>query len=70
MNAFSHSPRVIFNFLLLFYFGDFPLPVILGYGFILTLVTTLAELTTLKGFDNMTVPLSAVIALYPMLHRV
>ncbi|HEY2721333.1 MAG TPA: hypothetical protein VGI82_06395 [Chitinophagaceae bacterium] len=53
--------------LLVFYFVNAPAPVLIAYCFLLALITTLAELVTMKGFDNLTIPASASIILYLIL---
>lgn len=61
--CFAVSSFVICFFLLLF-FNSFSSLQLVEYASLLTLVATLAELFTLKGFDNLTVPLSALVVLY------
>ena len=61
--CFALSSFVICFFLLLL-FNSFSYIQLVGYALLLTLVTTLAELFTLKGFDNLAVPLAALIILY------
>jgi phytol kinase len=58
---------LIICFILLFCLTHLPLALVIEYSFLLTLLTTLAELLTLKGFDNLTVPLSAAFILYLIL---
>lgn len=49
--------------LVLFYFIAPSTGLILGYSFLLMFTTTIAELLTLKGFDNITVPAAALLLL-------
>lgn len=50
--------------LLLYYFNSFPIGALVIYSFLCMLITTIAELVTLKGFDNLTIPASAMAVLY------
>jgi len=50
--------------LLLFYFNDFSTWALVIYSLVCMLITTIAELVTLKGFDNLTIPASALAVLY------
>ena len=51
-------------FILLFYLTSFSLWLIAGYSLLLMLITTVIELLTLKGFDNISVPISAILILH------
>jgi phytol kinase len=51
----------------LFYFVSTSTAQLLGYSFLLMFTTTLAELLTLKGFDNITVPAAALLLLHSFL---
>jgi dolichol kinase len=61
--SFAVSSFIICFFLLLI-FNSFSYLQLVGYSLLLTLAATLAELVTLKGFDNLTVPLVTLIVLY------
>lgn len=61
--CFAVSAFIICFFLFLHFSTTSILPLIEN-SFLCMIVTTLAELTTLKGFDNLTVPGSALILLY------
>jgi dolichol kinase len=50
--------------LLLFYFIAPSTGLLIGYSFLLMLLTTVAELLALKGFDNITVPAAALLMLH------
>jgi dolichol kinase len=53
--------------LVLFYFTTPSPALLLGYSFLLMLATTVAELITLKGFDNITVPAASLLLLHSIL---
>jgi phytol kinase len=61
--CFAVSSFIICIFLL-FYFISPSTELLVGYSFLLTLTTTVAELLTLKGFDNITVPATALLLLH------
>jgi phytol kinase len=54
-------------FILFFYFTPFSLLIVVEFSFLLMLITTLAELLALRGFDNLTIPLSALVTLHLIL---
>ena len=60
--CFAVSAYIICIFLLLYFISPSPVQ-LLGYSFLLMFTTTLAELLTLKGFDNITVPAAALLLL-------
>jgi phytol kinase len=64
--CFAVSALVICS-LLLYCFMSLSSTQLLGYSFLLMFTTTIAELITLKGFDNITVPGAAVLLLYSIL---
>lgn len=64
--CFAASSLIICLFLL-FQFTPVSIFVLTGYSLLLMVITTLSELLTLKGFDNLTVPVSAIITLYLIL---
>jgi len=51
----------------LFYFISLSPGLLIGYSLLLMITTTAAELLTLKGFDNITVPVVTLILLYAFL---
>jgi len=61
--CFAVSSFIICIFLL-FYFIAPSTGSLVGYSLLLMLITTVAELLTLKGFDNITVPAAALLLLH------
>ena len=61
--CFGASSYII-CFIFLFYLTTFSSSLLIGYSFLLMIMTTSAELITLKGFDNLTVPTVALFILY------
>ena len=61
--CFAISSFVISCFLISWFMKPKPLQLV-AYSCLCMFVTTLAELLTLKGFDNLTVPVSALILIY------
>jgi len=58
------ASALIICFIFLFHLTPFSPLLLTGYSFLLVIITTLAELMTLKGLDNLTVPLIALFILY------
>lgn len=61
--CFAVSSFIICIFLLFYFLAPSP-GILIGYSFLLMLITTVAELLTLKGFDNITVPAAALLFLH------
>lgn len=52
------------TYILLFIYDDFSINRMIIYGIVISLVTTIAEATGGKGYDNLSIPLSALVCLY------